>query len=167
MRSRSPRKKFPRRQDKRPAAAVPLPTVPGSSELIVEVAGRASDEKRCKCNHVMTDRAIEESVPLFKTKDAWTCYGCRREDEKGIVKVRPEKSDLLICVTCYDHLCCGVGSIAYPFGHSREHASKKKHWFAVLYCDPERGYCFKCDAEVPVRFREDLDVKRFMDPRYR
>ncbi|CAD6264812.1 unnamed protein product [Miscanthus lutarioriparius] len=150
-RSRSPRSKSPRRQDK-----LPLPTVPESSELIVEGAARASDEKRCKCNHVITYSAIMKMARLLESKDAWTCCGCQREKDKGIVKTRPEKSDLLICVTCYDHLCCGVGSIAYPFGHSRAHALKKKHWFAVLYCDPERGYCFKCNAEMPmpVKFGE-------------
>jgi ubiquitin carboxyl-terminal hydrolase 16/45 len=152
----SPPRKSPRRKDKLPVAAVPLPTVPESSELIVKGAGRASDEKRCKCNHVITESAmeelsaIEESSPSLKSKDAWTCYGCWCDDKARIVKTRPGKSDHLICMTCYLHLCCGVGSIAYPFGHSRAHALRKKHWFAVLYCDPERGYCFKCNAEVPV-----------------
>ncbi|OQU80840.1 hypothetical protein SORBI_3007G196000 [Sorghum bicolor] len=159
-RSRSPRNKSPRRQDKWPAAALPLLTVPESSELIVEAAGRASDEKRCKCNHVITDSAIEKLIASLRSKDAWTCYGCWHEFKKGIIRIRPEKSDLLICVTCYDHLCCGVGSIAYPFGHSRAHALKKKHWFAVLYCDPERGYCFKCNTEVPmpVKFGDGDEV---------
>jgi ubiquitin carboxyl-terminal hydrolase 16/45 len=167
-RSRSPQNKSPRRQDKRPTAALPLPTVPESSELIVEGAGRASDEKRCKCNHVITYSAIEELVESLDSKDAWTCCDCRDEDKAGIVKTRPGKNDLLICVTCYDHLCCGVGSIAYPFGHSRAHALKKKHWFAVLYCDPERGYCFKCNAEVPmpVKFGEgdnEVGLQRIRD----
>jgi ubiquitin carboxyl-terminal hydrolase 16/45 len=78
----------------------------------------------------------------------WICCACRRNDEKGIFKGSSKKRDLLISVGCYNHLCWGVGSIAYPFGHSRSHALKKKHWFVVLYSDPERGYCFKCNAEV-------------------
>jgi ubiquitin carboxyl-terminal hydrolase 16/45 len=126
----SPRKKSPR-----PAEALPVATVP------VEAAVGASDEKLCKCNHAITDSDIWELVHSLTTKDAWICCACRRKDEKR---------DLLICVGCYSHLCCGVGSIAYPFGHSRSHALKKKHWFAVLYSDPERGYCFKCNAEVPM-----------------
>lgn len=155
-RSRSPRKRS-RRLDKLPAMrrAQPLATVPELSELIGEAAKGASDEKRCKCNHVITESATKDLIRSVASEKepkhaAWACCGCWREGEKGIVKTRPEKTDLLICVTCYQLLCCGVGSIAYPFGHSRAHALKKKHWFAVLLCDPERGYCFKCNAEVPM-----------------
>ncbi|KAF8646430.1 hypothetical protein HU200_065843 [Digitaria exilis] len=130
-----------------------------ASDLIELDAAETSGNNRC--DHVLTDGDRRRlGVSLLSKKKAGTCAGCRREDAEGPRKHRPEESSILMCVECNRHLCCGVGAIEYPFGHSRAHAMKKHHWVDVLYDDAERGYCFNCNAEVemPVEFEVDGHV---------
>ncbi|KAK8451542.1 hypothetical protein SEVIR_6G227400v4 [Setaria viridis] len=152
----SPRKaKVPRLDLPALAAAA---SAPEASNLVEEGAEGTSGNNRC--NHVLTVSARTRlSSSLLSKNDAGKCVGCRREDAKGrrYRKQRPEESSILMCLECGRHLCCGVGGIEYPFGHSRAHAMKKRHWVAALYDDAEKGYCFKCNAEVgmPAEFEVD------------
>ncbi|CAM0144457.1 unnamed protein product [Urochloa decumbens] len=154
----SPRKaKVPRLDPLALAAAAPAPE---ASNLMEEGAEGTSANNRC--NHVPADSAHTRLSSSLLSEDAGRCVGCRREDEKGrrYRKQRPLESSILMCLECGRHLCCGVGGIEYPFGHSRAHAMKKQHWVAVLYDDAEKGYCFKCNAEVgmPAKFEVDGHV---------
>ncbi|CAO2202643.1 unnamed protein product [Urochloa humidicola] len=155
----SPRKaKIPRLDPQALAAAAPAPE---ASNLMEEGAEGTSGNNRC--NHVPTDSARTRLISsLLSKEDAGRCVGCRHEDAKGprYRKQRPVENSILMCLECGQHLCCGVGGIEYPFGHSRAHAMKKQHWVAVLYDDAEKGYCFRCNAEVgmPAEFEVDGHV---------
>ncbi|OEL34355.1 Ubiquitin carboxyl-terminal hydrolase 1 [Dichanthelium oligosanthes] len=138
-------------------ALVDAASAPEASNLMEEGAEGTSGNNRC--NHVLTDSARTRLSSSLLSEGAGTCVGCRREDAKGprYRKHRPDESSILMCLECGRHLCCGVGGIEYPFGHSRAHAMKKQHWVAVLHDDAERGYCFNCNAEVgmPAEFEVD------------
>ncbi|CAO2207365.1 unnamed protein product [Urochloa humidicola] len=151
----SPRRaKIPRLDPLAPAAAAPAPE---ASNLMEE--GHEGTSANNRCNHVPADSARTRLSSSLLSEDAGRCVGCRREDAKGrrYRKQRPRESSILMCLECGRHLCCGVGGIEYPFGHSRAHAMKKQHWVAILYDDAEKGYCFNCNAEVgmPVEFEVD------------
>ncbi|GJN04066.1 hypothetical protein PR202_ga21580 [Eleusine coracana subsp. coracana] len=45
-----------------------------------------------------------------------------------------------------EHAGSGVGSVEYPFGHSRGHAREEEHWVAALSENPKSAFCFKCDC---------------------
>ncbi|RLN42591.1 ubiquitin carboxyl-terminal hydrolase 1-like [Panicum miliaceum] len=135
-----------------PAVASPLE----ASNLMEEGAEGTSSSNRC--NHVLADDARGKFSSSLMSKGAGTCVGCRLEDAKGGARQhRPEESSILVCLECGRHLCCGVGEIVNPFGHSRAHAMKDQHWVAVLYDDAGRGYCFNCDAEVGMPGEFEVD----------
>ncbi|PAN47198.1 hypothetical protein PAHAL_9G241900 [Panicum hallii] len=147
----SPRRPKAPRLDPMALADAAVASPPEASDLMEEGAEGTSGNNRC--NHVLADGARGKFSSSLMSKGAGTCASCRLEDAKH----RPEESSILVCLECGWHLCCGVGGIANPFGHSRAHAMKKQHWVAVLYHDAGRGYCFNCDAEVGMPGEFEVD----------
>ncbi|KAL6900743.1 hypothetical protein ACP4OV_005419 [Aristida adscensionis] len=70
-------------------------------------------------------------------------------------------SAILVCIECGRHFCSGVGSVEYPYGHSREHANKCGHWVAAQYNAPESAFCFECDHEVETRGKSEAGGHAF------
>ncbi|KAL6644485.1 hypothetical protein ACP70R_016093 [Stipagrostis hirtigluma subsp. patula] len=127
------------------AAALSIPGAgdaasPEASNLKEEGTEGTSHSKGC--NHVPTDSAHMAMVrSSLLSEGAGRCEICRRPFPGG---------DILVCVGCGRHLCSGVGSIKYPFGHSREHAKQEQHWVAVHSGAPESAFCFKCDCQLEI-----------------
>jgi ubiquitin carboxyl-terminal hydrolase 16/45 len=117
------------------ASAVAAPEV---SNLREGGAEGTSDNKQC--NHVPTDSAHMRmlSSSLLSLRAA-RCKLC----------VHPiEGTHILVCLECGRHFCSGVGSVEYPYGHSRAHAWEQQHWVAALSEDPKSAFCFNCDSVV-------------------
>ncbi|KAK3124006.1 hypothetical protein QOZ80_8AG0639200 [Eleusine coracana subsp. coracana] len=109
---------------------------PEVSNLREEGAEGTSDNKQC--NHVPTDSAHLKmlSSSVF-SEHAGRCELC-----KHLI----EGTSILVCLECGRHFCSGVGSVEYPFGHSRRHAQEEEHWVAALSENPKSAFCFKCDC---------------------
>lgn len=104
------------------------------------------------CDHVPTDSYHNDIlISSLLSDDAGNCQDCRgrRREEADGPGGRPMYRRIMVCLECGRH-SCGDSTSYIPYGHAQDHANQEKHWVAAMFDDPQAGFCFKCEHEVPV-----------------
>ncbi|KAJ1269289.1 hypothetical protein BS78_07G200000 [Paspalum vaginatum] len=111
-----------------------------------------------QCNHVPSGSVHKEilSLSLLLDDAGRKCEGCQSKD-------RPVGNRILVCLEC-GRQSCGDDSGSYiPHGHAQDHAKQEQHWVAVLFDDPNTGFCFKCDIGVVHELYPDPEEEQMSD----
>ncbi|WVZ92051.1 hypothetical protein U9M48_038147 [Paspalum notatum var. saurae] len=137
-------------------AKAPWPYLPGTVVVKPTVVDPHSDPDQC--NHVPSGSVHKEilSSSLLLDDAGKKCEGCQSKD-------RPVGNRILVCLEC-GRQSCGDDSGSYiPHGHAQDHAKQKQHWVAVLFDDPNTGFCFKCDIGVVHELHPDPEEEQMSD----
>ncbi|MQM22359.1 hypothetical protein Taro_055410 [Colocasia esculenta] len=159
----------PRKESSRPPASSPRAVATKQADPAMEAAAQeAEDSGVCKHYRKGDAQVNRFLLKIHSSSDSDSrCEDCR--EEPGSKKMAKSKGKnvrkrggaaaaeamqgsgvIWVCLDC-NHMACGGGvSESEPYGHARRHAKQARHSLAVRLDNPLVGWCFTCNASVPI-----------------